>query len=29
LLIDKEKQYSNHSKNQRKQQEGCPRWNSA
>jgi hypothetical protein len=29
IYIDKEKQYSNRSKNQRKQQEGCPRWNSA
>jgi hypothetical protein len=29
IYIDKEKQYSNRSKNQRQQQEGCPRWNSA
>jgi hypothetical protein len=29
IYIDREKQYSNRSKNQRKQQEGCPRWNSA
>jgi hypothetical protein len=29
IYIDKEKQYSNRSKNQRKQQEDCPRWNSA
>jgi hypothetical protein len=29
IYIDKEKQYSNHSKNRQKQQEDCPRWNSA
>jgi hypothetical protein len=29
IYIDKEKQYSNRSKNQHKQQEDCPRWNSA
>jgi hypothetical protein len=29
IYIDKEKQYSNRSQNQRKQQEDCPRWNSA
>jgi hypothetical protein len=29
IYIDKEKQYSNRSKSQRKQQEDCPRWNSA
>jgi hypothetical protein len=29
IYIDKEKQYSNRSKNQRTQQEDRPRWNSA
>jgi hypothetical protein len=29
IYIDTEKQYSNRSKNQPKQQEDCPRWNSA